>query len=206
MQQSFQSQKQLEIALSRLKWPDDFKNGLEQYPTDPALAAKVAVTAYLDGNVNGKTAADLGAGFGILSCAFAMLGSKEVFAVEIDPKIGEIGRINCAGLPVTFIQEDVANFHQYVDTVVMNPPFGSVKPHQDRVFLEKAMSISRVIYSIHNAKSAGFVRTLYSKNGRIIRDEPVHVKVPRLYGHHTRKWMDIPAVFLTAVVENPGSP
>ncbi len=194
------------MALSRLKWPDKFKNGLEQYPTDPALAAKVAVTAYLDGNISGKTVADLGAGFGVLSCASALLGSTRVFAIEIDSEIAETGTVNCAGLPVTFMIEDVENFHQYVDTVIMNPPFGSVKPHQDRIFLEKALSISRAIYSIHNAKSADFVRSAYSRNGEIIREEPVNVKIPRLYGHHTRRWMDIPAVFFTVAVDNHVSP
>lgn len=205
MQQSIQSQKQLEIALSRLEWPNGFNIGLEQYPTDPGLAAKIAVTAYLDGNVRNRTIADLGAGFGMLSCAFALLGSKHVFAVEIDKNLADLGKRNCSNLSVTFINEDVRNFIENVDTVVMNPPFGSVNAHQDRIFLEKALQISSVIYSIHNAKSASYVRNIYSSRGRILRDEAVNVKVPRIYGHHTHSWMDIPAVFLTTVVESSGS-
>lgn len=207
MSHRINSKKELEIFLEKLERPPSYKNWLEQYPTDPGLAAHIATLAFLDGNVAGKTVADLGAGFGILSVAFAALGASRVIAVEVDSDLVNLGMENANGFPIDYVNSDVRGFSERVNTVVMNPPFGSVNPHSDVDFLEKAVCISENIYSLHNAKSANFVENFLSSHGTIIRREEVSIRIPRIYGHHKKDWMDIPAFFFTtrvvSSVENP---
>ena len=50
-------------------------------------------------------------------------------------------------------------FSEPCDTVVMNPPFGAQKAHADRPFIDLALSIAPVAYSIFNAGSAQFIET-----------------------------------------------
>ncbi len=194
------SQKDLEIKLQGLEKPESFDNSLEQYPTDPSLAAHVAVTAYLDGNILGKKVADLGCGFGVLACAAAMLGAYHVVALEIDPVQAAMAVQNCRKYPVSVMNSDVYEMKERVDTTLMNPPFGSVNPHSDQIFLSRAVELSSHIYSIHNEKSAEFVREFLSAKGKITREERVSILVPRMYSHHTREYMRIPAVFFSTDV------
>ena len=194
------SQKDLEIKLQELHKPDSFNNSLEQYPTDPALAAHVAVTAYLDGNISGKSIADLGCGFGVLACAAAMLGASHVVAIEIDPLQASMAVQNCREYQVSVVNSDIYEMKERVDTTLMNPPFGSVNPHSDQIFLSRAVEFSSHVYSIHNKKSSDFVREFLSAHGRIKREEAVSLLVPRMYSHHTRDYMRIPAVFFSTDV------
>ena len=194
------SQKDLEIKLQGLHKPDSFNNSLEQYPTDPALAAHVAVTAYLDGNISGKSIADLGCGFGVLACAAAMLGASHVVAIEIDPLQASMAVQNCREYQVSVVNSDIYEMKERVDTTLMNPPFGSVNPHSDQIFLSRAVEFSSHVYSIHNKKSSDFVREFLSAHGKIKREEAVSLLVPRMYSHHTRDYMRIPAVFFSTDV------
>lgn len=194
------SQKDLEIKLQSLDRPESFDNSLEQYPTDPALAAHVAVTAYLDGNIAGKSVTDLGCGFGVLACAAAMLGASHVLAIEIDPVQASKAVQNCREYPVSVINSDVYGMRERVDTTLMNPPFGSVNPHADQVFLSRAVEFSSHVYSLHNEKSSDFVREFLSARGKIKREEKVNILVPRIYAHHTREYVRIPAVFFSTDV------
>jgi putative methylase len=61
---------------------------------------------------------------------------------------------------VDFIRGDVSTIAlKGIDTVIMNPPFGAQKASRgDRAFLRKATEISRVVYSLHNQGSEGFIR------------------------------------------------
>jgi rRNA N6-adenosine-methyltransferase METTL5 len=61
------------------------KVALEQYPTDPELAASVALTALEQGDMGcGKTVVDLGCGTGILAIACALLDCSFVLDVDCD--------------------------------------------------------------------------------------------------------------------------
>ncbi len=64
-----------------------------------------------------------------------------------------------------FLHEDVKNFTKKADVVVQNPPFGTKVRHADTEFLEKAMQLSKVIYSVHKATSKGFVQALCRDRG-----------------------------------------
>jgi putative methylase len=148
--------KHLAMLLSRLKGFESPKPELEQYRTPGDVAAELLWLAYSLGDIEGKIVADLGAGTGVLGIGAALLGAEKVYAVEKDGKALEIARENACSLGVEdkieFINTDVSEFSGRVDTVVMNPPFGSQVKHADRPFLIKAFEISDVVYSIHLAK------------------------------------------------------
>ncbi|MBP1911457.1 METTL5 family protein [Thermococcus stetteri] len=148
--------KHLSMLLSRLESFESPKPELEQYRTPGDVAAELLWLAYSLGEVDGKVIADLGAGTGVLSIGAVLMGAEKVYAVEKDENALEIARRNARSLGVEdrieFINADVSEFSERVDTVIMNPPFGSQVKHADRPFLLKAFEVSDVIYSIHLAK------------------------------------------------------
>lgn len=202
MQKNIRSKKDLEIFLQKLGISDNYRNDLEQYPTDASNAAEILFLAYLDGNIEGKSVADLGAGNGILGVGAALMGASPVYALEIDPAQAEAIRENSRDLNVEIQNMDVSAFTTRVDTVVMNPPFGSVKARADRVFLEKAVELSDNIYSIHNVKSADYVRTFYARNADITREEVIRIRTPRIYSHHKKDFEYIRGVFFSCRVKH----
>lgn len=200
MQKPIRSKKDLEIQLQKLKKPAVYRNELEQYPTDASLASEILFLAFLDGNIKEKTVGDLGAGNGILGIGAALLGADKVFCVEIDRDHCKIIRENSKDMNIETLEMEVGYFSQRVDTVVMNPPFGSVIKGSDRIFLEKAVDLSDSIYSIHNLKSADFVRQFYEDNCEITRELRVKIRVPRLYAHHSSDLDLIDGVFFSCIV------
>ena len=168
MQINIRSKKDLEIFLQKLKKVESYKYSLEQYPTDASLASEILFLAYLDGNIEDKVVGDFGAGNGIFSVGASLIGARKVYAVEMDPDQCEMIRLNSAGLNIEVFQGNINDFSQKVDTVVMNPPFGSVNEGADRIFLQKAVALSNHIYSLHNFKSADFVRNFYTKNAEMV--------------------------------------
>lgn len=195
MQRHVRSKKDLEIYLQKLHKPSFYRNQLEQYPTSAGVASEILFLAFLDGNIEGKTIGDFGAGNGLFSVGAALLGAKKVFAVELDPNQVEVLRKNAEGLEIEVIQGDILSFSEPVETVIMNPPFGSVVEGSDRKFLDSAIKLGKHIYSLHNLKSADFIRGYYSRSLQIIREQRMNIRVPRLYGHHIMDHKDIPVIF-----------
>jgi putative methylase len=153
--------KQLEILLERLESFLHPTPEREQYSTPAAVAAFLLHLAYLRGDLEGKNVCDLGCGTGVLAIGAALLGARAV-GVEIDPEALRVARKNASklGVDVDFILGDVGPIClKNVDTVVMNPPFGSQKASQgDRAFLRKAIQVATSVYSLHNLGSEGFIR------------------------------------------------
>lgn len=151
--------KQLEIMLERLEGFDKPVPAREQYSTPASVAAELLHLAYLRGDLG--VVCDLGCGTGILAIGAALLGARAI-GVEIDPGALATARRNAArvGAGVDFIRGDVSSIAlKGIDTVIMNPPFGAQKASRgDRAFLRKAIEISRVVYSLHNQGSEGFIR------------------------------------------------
>ena len=54
-------------------------------------------------------------------------------------------------MEIDLINSPISDLNQKVDTVFENPPFGTRIKHHDRVFLEKAVNIVKVVYSIHKS-------------------------------------------------------
>jgi len=151
--------KQLEIMLERLEGFDKPVPAREQYSTPASVAAELLHFAYLRGDLG--VVCDLGCGTGILAIGAALLGARAI-GIEIDPGALATARRNAArvGAEVDFIRGDVSSIAlKGIDTVIMNPPFGAQKASRgDRAFLRKAIEISRVVYSLHNQGSEGFIR------------------------------------------------
>jgi putative methylase len=143
---------------------------LEQYPTPANIAADVLYHAHANGDIEGKTVLDLGCGTGIFAIGAALLGAEKVTAVDIDEKAVEVAQNTARelGVKIDFIASDVEKFEERGDTVLMNPPFGAQKKHADRPFLENAMKMATVVYSLHLTKTQEFIQKEVSKFGGTI--------------------------------------
>lgn len=160
------SKSSLAIALSKLLKFEKPKLKSEQYSTDSENAAVILWDAFLRGDINGKKIADLGAGTGILGIGALLLGAKKVFFVEKDKEVIPILKENLKDHKnFKILNDDINSFNEKVDTVIQNPPFGTKEKHADKAFLEKAFSISKIIYSIHKASTDRFVRKISEDNG-----------------------------------------
>ncbi|MCP3682293.1 MAG: methyltransferase [bacterium] len=152
---------EIAIKLSKLKVFDNPKLKQEQYATDSEIAADVLWLAYMSDDIKGKTVADLGCGTGILGIGCLLLGAKKVYFVDSDEEALEIAKQNANKMKkAEFVNCDVNDFKKKVDVVIQNPPFGTKKIHADKIFLEKAFSIAKVVYSFHKLTSYKFISKL----------------------------------------------
>ena len=154
--------KALQRLLEGFEGPPKPNIELEQYPTPPRLAAEVIFNASnLYDDIEGKVVADLGCGCGILSIAALCMGAAEVHAFDIDPLSIEAAKRNLDLLKfneepkIIFHEEDVTRISDFhVDTVIMNPPFGTRNKGVDIQFLQIASNISNGgIYSFHKTST-----------------------------------------------------
>jgi len=156
------NQKELAILLSKFRGFSSPKNSLEQWETPGEIAGIMASLAEKD--ISGKSVCDLGAGTGILSGACFLMGAKRVVAVEVDSDAIGTMRENFErfGISAEIVECDISEFspEKQFDSVLMNPPFGAQKEARglDRIFLEKAISIAPVVYSLHMASTRNFIR------------------------------------------------
>jgi putative methylase len=191
--------KDLEIALQRLKPFAAPKPNDEQYPTPANIAADMIFLAFSQGDIAGLKVADLGCGTGILGIAAALLGAREVIGLDKDPSALDLARENAEmlGARLRLHQADVGGFDERVDTVVMNPPFGSQRKHADRPFLEKAMEVAEVSYSLHNASTQDFLLKLISSAGRTAELlKRYKLEIPHTFAFHKKAKQDVEVVLL----------
>ncbi|ASJ03722.1 DNA methylase [Thermococcus profundus] len=186
--------KHLAMLLSKLRGFERPRPELEQYRTPGDVAAELLWLAYSLDDVEGKIVADLGAGTGVLSIGAALIGAKKVYAVEKDEKAIEVARENARSLGVEdkieFINADVSEFSRKVDTVIMNPPFGSQNPHADRPFLLKAFELGDAVYSIHLAKPEvrRFIEVFTRDNGfKITHRLTLPFEIPAQFHFHRKR-------------------
>ena len=161
----------LAIKLSKLETFSRPKLMQEQYQTDSEIASEILWFAYMQGDIEGKAIADLGAGTGILGIGCCLLGAKKCYMVEKDASLIEPLRKNIDGSGAEnaeVISKDIKEFSRKADVVVQNPPFGTKTRHADREFLEKAFSTAEVIYSIHKSSTAKFVEAIARDNGFVV--------------------------------------
>lgn len=196
----------LEMALQQLAGYDKPGAALEQYQTPASLAARLLYHALMKGDIQGKTVCDLGCGTGVLAIGAALLGAKCVRGIDIDPQAIEGAKANTSllNVEVEFILNDVRDAALPgrlgpFDTVIMNPPFGAQKVHADRPFIDLALSIAPVTYSIFNAGSVQFVETYTA--GRAEIDERVGGIFPlqRTFAFHTRDVQEIDVEILRLI-------
>ena len=154
--------KNLQALLEGFEGPPQPNIELEQYPTPPRLAAQTIFQAEQNFNdIQGKTIADLGCGCGILSIAALIMGAKQVLAYDLDPLSIEAAKRNLDQIDwdeppqIVFYEQDVTQLSDVtVDTVLMNPPFGTRNKGKDIEFLQVASKISTGgIYSFHKTST-----------------------------------------------------
>ncbi|WP_297506192.1 METTL5 family protein [Thermococcus sp.] len=191
--------KQLAILLSRLEGFENPKAELEQYRTPGNVASELLWLAHSLGEIEDRVIADLGAGTGVLSIGACLLGAKKVYAVEKDGNAVRVLRRNLERTGtsecVEVFEGDVSEFSAKVDTVIMNPPFGSQIKHADRPFLKKAFEISFSVYSIHLAKPEvrRFIeRFTYEYGFRITHRLTVFLEIPAQFHFHRKRLERIP--------------
>jgi putative methylase len=171
------SKKALEMVLSGLEGFIEPKVRVEQYSTDAGIAAEVLWNAHMKGDI-GKVSVDLGCGTGMLGIGLLMLGAEKVYFIDSDQKVMDIAKRNVAKLEseynvagkAVFRCHDVVNFNEPVDLVVQNPPFGTKVRHNDKIFLEKAFSLGKVVWSFHKSSTKKFVEAFSSDNNFKITD------------------------------------
>lgn len=184
--------KELEIILQRIPPLPRYDVWYEQYQTPPDLASFILYTAADKGDIEGKRVADFGCGSGILAIGAAMLGASEVIGIDIDPiaisesmRNAEIFRVSER---TKFLLMDVRDFDMEVDTVLQNPPFGTKRRHMDIIFLEKALSVARVVYSVHKAGNTEFIRRVVERLGGAV-DEiwSSRIRIPKIHKFHLKE-------------------
>ncbi|KAL1456226.1 hypothetical protein WDU94_000971 [Cyamophila willieti] len=157
--------KHIEQYLSQLTFNfSDPKINLEQYHTPPHLAATILHTIEANYNdIDGKTIADLGCGSGILTFGSILLGADFCFGLECDEDILEVFNENKNEFEISncdaILFEINTNaletniFKTKVDTVIMNPPFGTRNAGIDLTFVKYATRIGKVVYSLHKTST-----------------------------------------------------
>ena len=189
--------KQLEIALSHLVGYSNPKLKWEQYSLDAKSASEIAyITSFVNNDVRGKTVIDLGCGSGILSIAVSLLGASYVAGVDIDKQIIRIAQINAKEMlvDIDLVAADIGSIRSRFDTTIMNPPFGSWHKGEDIRFLEKALNISSIVYSLH--KGSPIVRNFLQKKipaigGRLSEIYEMNIKIIKTYSFHQRKQYNV---------------
>ncbi len=190
------SKKDLEVTLSKALNFKNAKVSSEQYVTPSGIAAEVLWKAYFNGHIEEKVIADLGCGTGVLGIGALLLGAKSVLFVDNDDKALQICRENIQKLQsersglgqVEFLEKDVASVDQRVDTVIMNPPFGTKKKHADKGFLKKAFSITKVTYSFHKSSTNDYIISLAQANKQNISEQfSFNYLLRNTMKHHTKE-------------------
>ncbi|XP_065849538.1 uncharacterized protein [Euphorbia lathyris] len=193
--------KQLESFLGDLEQFSNPKVELEQYPTGPHIASRMLYTAENSfGDVSNKVVADFGCGCGTLGAAAALLGAEQVLGIDVDAESLEIASLNAEELEldINFVQCDIRNLElrgQIVDTVIMNPPFGTRKKGADMDFLAVALQVaSHAVYSLHKTSTRDHVKRAALRDFGAVSAEvlsELRFDVPQLYKFHKKKEVDI---------------
>ena len=183
-------QKQLEIQLQKAQPYVKPTAKFEQYSTPAEIASDMLWTAFMDGDIQDKKVADLGCGTGVLGIGASILGAKEVYGVDIDARAIEVAIQNAVKLKanVHFEVMKVSDFHEPVDTVIQNPPFGAQTRHADIPFLMTGVNVAGVMYSLHLQDTEEFVR----KRAEVLGCSAETLKryifvIPHTYEFHTKE-------------------
>ncbi|NHJ13966.1 MAG: methyltransferase domain-containing protein [Candidatus Thorarchaeota archaeon] len=185
------------MALQSIERIKEFDVALEQYPTPANIAASILFAAHIEnGDIQNKTVCDLGCGDGIFALGAALLGAEKTIGIDVQSKALKVSRKNTIMLgtdgTTDWVLADVASFEvrDVVDTVVSNPPFGTKKRGADLRFLSKAVSIAKVIYSLHLAgdKNRIFLEgAIKALGGVVTQIETFEFPIGRIYEFHKKE-------------------
>ncbi|KAL6898099.1 hypothetical protein ACP4OV_006695 [Aristida adscensionis] len=177
--------KQLEGLLGGLTQFPEPKVELEQYPTGPHIASRMLYTAENSfDDITGKVVADFGCGCGTLAVASGLLDAEHVIGIDIDTQSLELAQENADDLESLL-----------VDTVVMNPPFGTRRKGADMEFLSMGLKVaSRAVYSLHKTSTREHIKRTALRDFNAISAEvlcELRYDLPQTYKFHKKKEVDI---------------
>lgn len=190
--------KDLEMRLQSLRGFADPDPRLEQYPTPSVIASDILFTAYGEGDIAGRKVNDLGCGTGIFSIGAWMLGG-DAKGFDVSPEAVAVARRNAAdaGADTGFEVCHVSDVRRRCDTTVMNPPFGSQNRHADRPFLDKAMELGDVTYSVHMHRTLPFLTEYAEGRGKeICLHRTYKYDIPHTFSFHSRSERTIDVVMV----------
>jgi len=200
--QSVLTKKKLEILLQKCADYENPKVELEQYTTPANMAAEILNLACLKGDVKDKAVVDLGCGTGRFAIGASLLGAGFALGIDADEEVLEIARKNAALLKSNALFEcidigEAAKLKQLLkeklkaescDTVFQNPPFGVKRKGADRKFLEAALGISNITYTMHKPETREFIKKYVKKlNGRILELVEFEFRIPYMYSFHKKE-------------------
>jgi len=202
LSKTIKTKKELSVYLSKLKKYRKPKLELEQYFTDPELVSEILWFAYLNGDIENKIIADLGAGTGILGIGALLLGAKKVYFVEKDQEAVNILKenLNVIGLNNRFeiVVCDVLDFNTRVDIVISNPPFG-IQSKELEKFLMKFFEIADIFYSIfHISKKSYILSIIENKNWKVCYMKDSVLVLDKTYWFHEKEKEGIPVFWIKA--------
>mmetsp|Transcript_6992 Transcript_6992/g.9663 ORF Transcript_6992/g.9663 Transcript_6992/m.9663 type:complete len:228 (-) Transcript_6992:86-769(-) len=213
--------KQLEGLLQSIESFPNPNWELEQYPTEGSVAAYMLYTIHQTyDDIEGKFVVDLGCGPGVLGIGSQLLGAGYTLGIDVDPSVIAVAQKNCEDLEVDmdFLLTDVTKLQlhtlrnfannndtqnnstsddstdKYVDTVIMNPPFGTKKRKGvDMVFLKKAIDMARVaVYSIHKTATREHIQKKAEEWGvRLDVVAELRCPIANMYKFHKKQTVDV---------------
>lgn len=203
----------LELFLSQVEPNQLPQAGLEQYTISESVAATMLyISAYSHDDIIGKNILDLACGTGRLALGAAFLGAKEVVGVDIDGNAIQSACMNSKktgyGSSVQWVTGDIGAITGKFDTVLQNPPFGIQKRAADRKFLEKALEVGNMVYSLHNhptsdkhlsrllekggenllqVEASPFMKRFVEEHGGIVESVfSLPMTIPKMFDFHTK--------------------
>jgi len=164
---------------------------LEQYTTPADLAAEILFSAcYEYGDIEGKSVLDLGTGTGRLAIGASILGASHAIGIDLDKSALKVAMKSCRRLEVKvdWILGDVESLGGQVDTIVMNPPFGTKRPHADTQFLQVAVRLAKIAYSVHKSSTRRYLtHWLHQHHAEAHSMAVTKIEIPHQFPFHKER-------------------
>ncbi len=181
----------LAIKLQQVNPHPEPKIDLEQHTIPADLAAEILFEAcYVHDDIERKSVADLGTGTGRLALGASMLGAEYVVGIDLDLSSLYVASKNGKLLDSNsdWVLGDIQILRGPVDTVLMNPPFGTKQAHADQYFLKNALSLGHVVYSIHKSSTRPYItRWLQDRANKSERVISTGMEIPHQFPFHRKK-------------------
>lgn len=183
--------RELTIKLQQVVPHPKPKVALEQYTIPADLAADILFEAcYVYDDIENKSVADLGTGTGRLALGASMLGAGYVIGIDLDPASLVVASRNAKllGLHPNWVCGVIEGLRGRVDTVLMNPPFGTKQRHADIRFLQAALALGTTVYSIHKSSTREYLfRWLQGHADKTERILSTRMEIPHQFSFHRKR-------------------